>query len=665
MRFLSVLGANPYRRRAGAGGLLRAGLRHALASVELAAVLWLPGYRRHVRAMVRRPVRLMVIGAQKAGTTWVHAQLRQRGLAAVSPVKECHHFDRGRMGSLRGYLAQFEGLPDLPIVEVAPDYGPLARWRIRALRVIFPDLRVAFIARNPVDRAWSGARMETAFDRGCDLREVPVIDHMDCLRLPRSRRYGDYAGQLRRWAAVFGADRLRVFPFEMIGQDPALLVAGLCAHMNGTPAAPASVGAGQVFAGAEMAAPDAVRARLLRDYLPRIEEFRQAVARIDPDPDWTGRTRDWRLEARALPLAPEAGRCLLVICGFAPNPAAMSSGQKLAHRRIMDLAARFGSLRLVYFVNDLDRLDPMRAIWPANVTQVHAVPVTRGDRVLGALRWPHLPGFVSARRWAARKLLPGVLADPAITDFFADFAQGLAAVPPGRFDLFTFRQHDIVSHLYDRKAAQGRGPGALFHRFEGWRARRWQRRAWARALRILTLSAEDAVLVRATVPGADVVADPVRGTIAMGGAGRTAQTRVPGRIGFWGNMSRAENVDAARHAARVLLPAIRRIHPHAHLWIIGAHPAGQVRALACADVHVTGFVADPLPVLATLDLAIAPLRLGAGVKIKVFETLDAAIPTVVSPVGGEGVPDHPLLHRAGTDADFVAAVAALVSAPEG
>lgn len=665
MRILSAFGANPYRRREGAATLLRAGLHYLAGSAELAAVLLVPAYRRHIRRKVSKPVSLMVVGAQKAGTTWVHAQLRQKGLAAVSPLKECHHFDRGRMGSLRGYLAQFDGLPDLPIVEVAPDYGPMAPWRLRAIRAIFPDLRVAFIARNPVDRAWSGARMETAFDRGCDLRDVPVADHLDCLRLLRSRRYGDYAGQLDRWASVFGADRVRVFPFEMVEHDPVRLVAELCAHMNGTSAAPAPVSAEQVFAGAEMAAPDAVRALLLRDYLPRIAEFQEAVARVDPDPAWTLRADQWRHEAEAAPLAPEAGRSLLVISGFAPNPAAMSSGQKLAHRRITELAARFGTVRLVYFVNDLDRLDPMQADWPANVTQVQALPVTRADRICGMLRWPHLPGFVSARRWAARKVMPGLLTDPGITDFFADFAQGLAAVPPHRFDLFAFRQHDIVSHLYDRKADFARGPKALFYRFEAARTRRWQAKAWARALRTSTLSAEDAALIRAAAPQADVRADPVRGTIRLDPSARNAQVVVPGRLGFWGNMSRAENVDAARHAATVLLPAIRRIHPHAHLWIIGAHPTDQVRALTAQDVNVTGFVEDPLPVLATLDLAIAPLRLGSGVKIKVLETLDAGIPTVVSPVGGEGVPDHPLLHRAETDADFIAAVAALVSAPQG
>ena len=75
-------------------------------------------------------------------------------------------------------------------------------------------------------------------------------------------------------------------------------------------------------------------------------------------------------------------------------------------------------------------------------------------------------------------------------------------------------------------------------------------------------------------------------------------------------------------------------------------------------MHVTGYVEDPSDIFATLDVAVAPLRLGSGVKIKVFETIDMGIPTVVSPVGGEGIEDHPNLDRTTTDEEFAAAVIA-------
>ena len=78
---------------------------------------------------------------------------------------------------------------------------------------------------------------------------------------------------------------------------------------------------------------------------------------------------------------------------------------------------------------------------------------------------------------------------------------------------------------------------------------------------------------------------------------------------------------------------------------------------------VTGFVDDPSDLFATLDIAVAPLRLGSGVKIKVFETIDAGIPTVVTQVGGEGIPSHPLLDVAAGPDELVDLIVTRLGAP--
>lgn len=353
---------------------------------------------------------------------------------------------------------------------------------------------------------------------------------------------------------------------------------------------------------------------------------------------------------------PDHERVVFSVCGFAPNENATSSAQKLLYQRLVEQAGKYRKIRLVYFVNELDALDPPQEEWPSNIELLTPVSITRRTRLLATLRYPLLPSFVSARRHALRPIIEAQLADPEITDFHAECAQGAAAIPPRRFGLFTVWQPDIVSRLYKRCADQGRGLKRLAYRIEAWRARRWEKRAWPHMAEIITLSPEDAEEIRAIAPPASVRAEPVRGTVAARPELRGPDTIIPGRIGFWGNMARHENVDAVAHMARNLLPEIRKQHPEAHFWIIGAHPTDEVRALASDHVHVTGFVEDPAPIFATLNLAAAPLRLGSGVKIKVFETLDAGIPTVVSPVGGEGIGAHPLLTHAGSDPEMIGAI---------
>lgn len=203
---------------------------------------------------------------------------------------------------------------------------------------------------------------------------------------------------------------------------------------------------------------------------------------------------------------------------------------------------------------------------------------------------------------------------------------------------------------------------SLLFGLEAWRTARWEERAWRGVCNVETLSQTDCDLVsgKTSVP---VSAQLVRGTFAS-----TPRPKpVRGRLVFWGNMARVENEDAAIHLITKLFPTIKRHCPAAHILVVGAHPGKRLLRYAADDVTFTGFVEDPVPLLGSAEVALAPLRLGSGVKIKVFETIDIGVPTVVSSVGGEGIPDHPCLVRAEDDQAFIAAVVRILgqSVPTG
>lgn len=652
------LGSNPYRTKP---SLLKLGikvLQFLIGSAQLRVLNASSFYRNHLRKQIKRPVDIMVIGAQKSGTTWVHAEMQRLSLAAVSPLKECHHFDRGRMWTIHNYLTQYDGLPEgVPVVEVAPDYGPMARWRVQAIRALFPDLNIVFLARNPVERAWSGTRMETGFDRGLSIKKVPVADLVAHLRLIRSRRYSDYVGQITTWSDEFGAENVTVFPYETLTSAPETLLQEIVALAEVRPQIERQVSS-HLFKGETGTMPDAVCHVLRRDYKKNIDALAEVVEQRSDTLPWKSVLDNWRDVASRLSPPPEKERCICYVCGFQPNPNATSSGQKLAYRKIVELAERFNSVRLMYFVNEFDALDSVDFKWPHNVVVLPPLRLKKSHRLAGMLRFPLSPSFASTRRFAARKVIQTLLKDPAVTDFYADFSQGVAAFPDASMALCTLRQHDVVSKLYQRQSDRASGLRALAYSFEAARARHWESRVWNAVMRLTTLTEEDARNIRACCPEAEISAEVVRGTIDTDSADRNLSTIVPGRIGFWGNMARFENVDAVAHMVTNLLPRIQKYCPEAHFWIIGAHPTAKVESLSSDVVHVTGYVKDPSKMFATLDVAVAPLRLGSGVKIKVFETIDMGIPTVVSPVGGEGIEDHASLVRTTTDEEFVVAVIA-------
>ncbi|MEZ2218296.1 glycosyltransferase family 4 protein [Rhizobium sp. RCC_161_2] len=351
-------------------------------------------------------------------------------------------------------------------------------------------------------------------------------------------------------------------------------------------------------------------------------------------------------------------RRLLYICGFAPHPNSSSSGQKIAFAKIEEFSKSFARIDVLYFINELEELDAGRALppWPANVGEKIPMRITRGMRVAAGLLMPHLPMFVSVRRLAAGREIARRLSDPTYTDFYSDFSQGSAVLSRRQLTRFTVRQHDVVSKLYGRQADNAGGLKKLFYRMEKVKTQAWEHGVWTSAAEIETLSEEDAALIRYAHPSTPVKCVPPTTTVALNPQMRTATTIVPGRMIFFGNMSRQENIDAVIWMARDILPQIHQRNPEAHLWIIGAHPSDEVLALSGPSIHVTGFIESPMELFAQAEVAVVPLRLGSGVKIKVIETIAAGIPTITTPVGAEGIPPHSLLTVVGSAVEFAESV---------
>src|SRR4029077_17976051 len=90
-----------------------------------------------------------------------------------------------------------------------------------------------------------------------------------------------------------------------------------------------------------------------------------------------------------------------------------------------------------------------------------------------------------------------------------------------------------------------------------------------------------------------------------------------------------------RFAERIL-PLVRARVPHARLRIVGANPPAAVRVLAGDHVEVTGRVADVRPAYARAQVAIVPLWIGGGTRVKALEAMAMGGPGVSTPPGGEG-----------------------------
>jgi glycosyltransferase involved in cell wall biosynthesis len=131
------------------------------------------------------------------------------------------------------------------------------------------------------------------------------------------------------------------------------------------------------------------------------------------------------------------------------------------------------------------------------------------------------------------------------------------------------------------------------------------------------------------------------------------------------NFAYEPNEDAAVFFVREVLPAVRRRVPGARVLLVGNEPPPSVRALASENVAVTGRVPSIEPYLDRAAVAVCPLRIGGGIKVKVLEALCRGKALVSTSVGVQGLGRE--VGRCVAIADdapaFAAAVAHLLERP--
>jgi glycosyltransferase involved in cell wall biosynthesis len=205
-------------------------------------------------------------------------------------------------------------------------------------------------------------------------------------------------------------------------------------------------------------------------------------------------------------------------------------------------------------------------------------------------------------------------------------APALAKLPPGpRRAIVT---HDVFHARHAALSARGLSlfPPTLTAADEA----RWL----AEAELLVAIQPEEEAVLATLAPGARVVTAPMPARALPRPPGIA---REPARLVFIGSAS-AHNTDGLRWFLAEVWPLVRARLPTARLDVagtvcreIGAAPEG---------VALLGRVDDLAPLLHRAGLAIAPLRAGSGLKIKLLDYAAHGLATVTTTVGAAGfLPD--------------------------
>ncbi|MEA2645034.1 MAG: polysaccharide biosynthesis protein PslH, partial [Chloroflexota bacterium] len=109
-----------------------------------------------------------------------------------------------------------------------------------------------------------------------------------------------------------------------------------------------------------------------------------------------------------------------------------------------------------------------------------------------------------------------------------------------------------------------------------------------------------------------------------------------------GSLNWGPNVEGARWFCAEVLPLVRAAIPDATIAIVGRQPTAEARALAGLEgVSVHPDVESVEPFLSAARVAVVPIRVGSGTRLKALEAMAAGRVVVGTSIGLEGIDATP------------------------
>jgi sugar transferase (PEP-CTERM/EpsH1 system associated) len=206
----------------------------------------------------------------------------------------------------------------------------------------------------------------------------------------------------------------------------------------------------------------------------------------------------------------------------------------------------------------------------------------------------------------------------------------------------------------------------LFYRVEAAKVRPYEAKVAADFDRVFLCGPSDIAAIEETRPLPNAVVCPHGQDVPEIERVRAAK-REEGAIAITGVMSTYTNVDAVSWFAKEIFPRVETEIEEARFWIVGRDPQRAVRALARPPaIEVTGEVPDVADWLLRARVAVAPLRIAAGMQNKIVQAMACELPVVATSVANEGIGAVPGEHIViADDATAIAeAVTGLLRDPE-
>lgn len=224
------------------------------------------------------------IGAQKGGTRWLFDQLNHHPDFWMPAIKELHYFnenihlkwadplyararynmrrlnrklERSKMRPLASsdvewlraliwlhgrpvdfdlYSRLFNLRGDRLSGDVTPTYAIIDESKVRAVCDHLPNVKIVYLARDPIDRFWSHYCMVSRQQKWENTEDFATVERF--IETGSGIRHSSVTANVHRWREASGDDRFGLFFFDDLKTDAAGLRHRIITFLGGDPAKP-------------------------------------------------------------------------------------------------------------------------------------------------------------------------------------------------------------------------------------------------------------------------------------------------------------------------------------------------------------------------------------------------------------------------------------------
>lgn len=254
--------------------------------------------------------------------------------------------------------------------------------------------------------------------------------------------------------------------------------------------------------------------------------------------------------------------------------------------------------------------------------------------------------------------------DMVICDFLFPACSLLEFLDAARTQPWVLFQHNVEAKIWERRAACASEKSRFYWSNQAHRMWEFEKNVASKFDGVIAVSEQDASIMQSEMKLANVLGSVPTGVDVEYFQQTLAHELAPAELVFLGSMDWHANVDGVTWFLTTIWPMVLKSHPKTRVRIVGRNPSEELIQLAKSmpQVEVTGTVDDVRPYLQTAQIAIVPLRVGGGTRIKIFECMAAGLPVVSTKIGAEGLALEPGTHLIHADEaeEFAQAVGTLL-----